>query len=273
MTRVELLLVILSFLASSCVKNVTASNGKAGLTAPFYSADSNHIFCYVVINAGQVVDNNADSGYLISALGAFADSVSKNAVTIEHVAINSRVLNPASIGIFEMGYSDSTGTLAEGVALAGTDDVVRITGNTSGDTLTQVVTVPKFLLRKTTDFPSASGPGAIDNSKDLDLNWVADPNPSTDGVAIHVYYMAGLSRSVNPALPGNVNSLQFTVPDNGTYTIPASAMGNFPKGCYVEIDIRRQSLVAAAVLPLSHRRIFFAGISSLTTTPLQVGGQ
>ncbi len=80
--------------------------------------------------------------------------------------------------------------------------------------------------------------GRIFRNRDLVVNWNADPqNPLP--VAIIVHYNGVRSRRINPNLPdGDINVFRL-VPDNGTYTIPASDLQILPLGGLVKVMVIR----------------------------------
>jgi|GEM_PF-4518972 len=80
--------------------------------------------------------------------------------------------------------------------------------------------------------------GRIFRNRDLVVNWNADPqNPLP--VAIIVHYSGVRSRRINPNLPdGDINVFRL-VPDNGTYTIPASDLQILPLGGLVKVMVIR----------------------------------
>jgi hypothetical protein len=239
----------------------------------FTLTDTPNVYCYVLVDLNLHVDNPGDSTFKISAGGAFTDSATGNRLRMTSVAINSRVLTPGPDSSFDFSYTDSSGTApAEGEALAGTNVVIKITGTTSADTVSQSIYMPKNVLRQRTDWPTTYFNG-VDIKDNLSLNWIADSSTDTKDVYIQLVYDPILSQMANPSNPSSINDLTYVEYDNGAYTISKTDLSNtYSASYYIQIGLGRGTQ-RAVVLPVSHRQVIIWTINSLVTTPLQVSDQ
>ncbi len=86
--------------------------------------------------------------------------------------------------------------------------------------------------------PDISGDGFLSISKDVQLTWNTDPQ-YTGSVVIGLWYNGTLSNRVDNTLPSETKLKYIEVPDNGSYTIPASELSDFPVGGYGTIYVAR----------------------------------
>lgn len=78
---------------------------------------------------------------------------------------------------------------------------------------------------------------AISKSAGVTVQWNADPGNSD--VILGFKYDVSTSQFVDPNLPQFEYSWYIVAPDNGSYTIPASAFSTLPVGGYVDLVVTR----------------------------------
>lgn len=86
---------------------------------------------------------------------------------------------------------------------------------------------------------------------------------------IQLFYYKDLSKKADSTLPDKINTVSITAPDNGQYFLTANDLEPFPAKAVMGITIARGSQ-NQAILPLSHKRIFYFSSASVSTTPLPV---
>jgi hypothetical protein len=155
-------------------------------------------------------------------------------------------------------------SLSDGLALYGTNVPITIRGVSDLDTVTKTVYMPKRIVQTFADFPDA-----INVSQNLTLKWVTDPNNRWGNVIIQVYYYEKLSHESDSTLPAHINTLEFTVPDDGSHTIVADDLKVFPPKSYIGLSIARGTQ-SVSVLPISKKRIFYFSNCSASTPPVLV---
>lgn len=84
-----------------------------------------------------------------------------------------------------------------------------------------------------------SGPltSTISKSAGATVTWNTDPLNAD--VIVFANYEIGISRDINPALPGTRIAWRTTAPDNGSYTLTAGNLAAFPVGARVRIGVAR----------------------------------
>jgi hypothetical protein len=280
--RSILIISILAFIINmnSCTKIAESVQGyglSKNLVKVLASTDSSTIYSFVWLSGDQIIDVAPDTGYKISAMAEFSDSVTNNLVSMLGLSINSRSLNPNSDYSYYFGYSDSSSHLQEGLNLYGTNVKIKTTGSSAADTVTQMIYMPAkiypylnpgtsggggFVVYQATSSPPNFPIGQIDMASSLTFNWVPDPNNSWGNVEIKIWYSAAMSRFLSdPTLPSQDTALSYTVPDNGTYTISSSDLQRLHRNSLVHVSLGRGSQ-AQAVLPLSKKRIFYYATAS-----------
>lgn len=221
------------------------------------------VYNYVLINAIQVINKSDSNEFHIGVAAAFLDSNNNKLTGVDNLIVNNKPINRNADSTYSFDY-EKQASLNEGLALYGTDVPITIRGTSDNDTVTKTVYLPKKIVN---DF--SAYPDSIDVSKDLVLKWATDPNNHWGNVIIQIYYYEGLSHASDSTLPAHINTLNFTVPDNGLYTIKASNLDVFPFKSYIGISIARGTQ-NVAVLPLSKKRVFYFSNSSASTPPVYV---
>lgn len=257
-----IILCICSIVACSKVKtkDFPKSNEMLSQFHQLLVEDSVPLYNHFLIHSDQRVDA-MDSSFRISALAGFSDSPTFNNASVNSVVVNTRSLTKEADSAFNFLYGGAT--LSEGVSLAGTNVKVKIIGNNPADSLTKFIYVPKHIKKTVKGFPL----GELSTLDDLTLTWQPDSLSQFQNVAIKISYYSGLSLSSDPTLPEGVNPVSLLVPDNGSYTIPKATLQAFPDRGYVGISLGRATEVEGN-LPITQRRVFYWGVSSVSTPPL-----
>ncbi len=206
-----------------------------------------------------------DSAFDISAFAGFMDSLTGANQTVQSLYVNHHALSMDSTYYFDYPFA---GYAAQGKALPGTYSTVTITGSNSADTVTGSFYVPHDIGLTLMGCPGLSLPGA-DFSVPVTITWKPDPHSAELVVGISIVYMGGLSQQNNPALPSSIKSLDYIVPDNGSFTIPASDLDVYPVNAVLNIEIGRVSQITV-VLPISNRRVWLYGLAEVNVAPFPV---
>jgi hypothetical protein len=139
-----------------------------------------------------------------------------------------------------------------------------VRGTEANDSISNTVYLPKQLLQLISAYPDT-----IHRTKGISLNWAPDEENTWGNVLIQLFYYKELSKKADSTLPDNINTVSITVPDNGQYFLTAYDLAPFPAKAVMGITIARGSQ-NQAILPLSHKRIFYFSSASVSTTPLPV---
>jgi hypothetical protein len=243
----------------TCTKTELAPEGDH----PLSEANLLGIYNYVLIDGEQIV-NAPDSTFEITAGAAFTDSATGKVFPVDGVQVNSRVLHTGPEPGYNFSYSDTPGAYNEGLGLFGTQIKVTVTGISPADTLTQSIYMPARMFKSLSDMPL----GGFDNNANLILNWTADPLNSSGKVIITIYYNASLSRfQSDSSLPATDTTLTLNVPDNGSYTVSAASLHAFAQKSLITFRMVRGE-ESSAVLPVSHKRVFFFTASAESLPPV-----
>ncbi|HTQ66138.1 MAG TPA: hypothetical protein VMI12_15180 [Puia sp.] len=221
------------------------------------------VYNYVLINANQVTTKADTNEFHIAIAAAFIDSNSNKLTGVDDLSVNNKAINRNVDSTYSYDYGEQS-SLNEGLALYGTNVSITIKGCSNADTATKTVYLPRKLINVVSDFPDA-----IDASGDLSLKWAVDPANIWGHVIIQVYYYAGLSHSSDSTMPEQINTLNYTVADNGSYTIKSKDLNIYPVKSYIGISIARGTQ-SEVVLPISKKRVFYFSNSSASTPPLIV---
>ncbi|MBS1600975.1 MAG: hypothetical protein JST75_22370 [Bacteroidetes bacterium] len=229
----------------------------------WFGTDNPVVYNYVLINANQVANKLDSNDFHIDVDAAFLDSSNNRIIGVGNLVVNSKPISRNVDSTYSFDYIKQA-SLNEGLALYGTNVPVSIRGVSELDTVTRSVYLPKKILQNLSDFPDQ-----INVSQNLTLRWVTDQNNPWGKVIIQVYYYDGLSHASDSTLPDHINTLNFTVPDNGLHTIAADDLKIFPAKSYIGISIARGTQ-SESVLPISKKRIFYFSNSSASTPPVLV---
>lgn len=188
---------------------------------------------YIALRAEHTANSlKRDSSYQIDLFAKF--TANNVAVNVGPVYLNSRVVNASAGNVYHYTYKDST--LSQGKSLFGTTVTINIPGVGASPT-SRTIYMPKEILPPTIALPNYM----INRSANLPLTWSPDPNNQYQKVQITIGYYAGMSKYDKVGMPDTIPDVSYAVADNGSYTIPASDLTRFPKGCYVRVSIARAS--------------------------------
>ena len=245
--------------ALSCQKEELSSNNGWD----WFGTHDNAVYNYVLLSANQVTNKADTNDYQISVQAAFIDSSTNRLSGVSDLTVNARSILRANDSTYNFGYNNSP-YFEEGLSLFGTYVNVRIKGNSSDDTISTTVYLPKKIVRLVNDFPDQ-----IDLSKSLVLHWASDEMNPWKKVIIQVYYYPNYSQGNDPTLPNSIKPLQYNVADSGSFTVPVQDLQRFPINSVIGISIARGTQ-NTAVLPISRKRIYLFSSSSASTIPLKV---
>jgi len=254
---------LLLFIGIGCFASCHKSRENPNASWNWFGTDNPAVYSYVLINANQVTNRADSNDFHIAIAAAFVDSNNHRITGVDNLLVNNKPISMNVDSTFQFDYKEQS-DLSEGIALYGTNVLITVKGKTDADTVTSTVYLPKKIVRVVSDFPAV-----ISQSSDLTLSWIADPGNPWGNVIIQMYYYSDLSQDNSPDLPQQVKTLNFTVADNGSYTISKKSLNTFPLKSYVGITIARGTQ-NQAVLPVSKKRIFYFSNSSASTPPLYV---
>jgi hypothetical protein len=140
-----------------------------------------------------------------------------------------------------------------------------ITGSNDIEAISRSIYVPQNIVISTLDFPRTF----LRKNQNLNLRWLPDPNNIFGKAFIEVYYYQSLSQLNDPAFPNSIQSVQYTVNDNGNFTIPSGDLQRFPQNSYVGVAIGRGTVVIDYTNN-TRRKVYFYTISDCKTSPLLV---
>jgi len=222
--------------------------------------EEDFFYNYLLLKSSQIVDA-ADSSFEIFVGGNFSyNGVSKNA---GNVIINSRTIPINSSTVYEFRYEGPTNN--EGKSLPGTNTVMGITGSSEVESISRTVYVPQNIVVSTQHFPRTY----LRRNQNLLLQWRPDPNNIFGKAFIEVYYYKTLSQLNNPSFLNSIQSVRYTVNDNGSFAIPSSDLQRFPLNSYAGVAIRRGTVIIDYTTN-TRRKVYFYAISDCKTIPLLV---
>src|SRR5579875_3516513 len=213
-----------------------------GRMASNMSQDTLENYVFLLFNKMLLPLQNFDSVHRSAAtVAATFNDASENPCSVGNLYINNNSFSPSSDNhyyynsIEDMTSGSSRTMNADLRTLYGQDVNVKIDGNNLYSAFSTTVHVPLSL-----DL-SASLPygGSYIQGSDLTLTWTADPNNNMGNVLIRVYYYSAESKRENSSNPDSIQTLQYIVPDNGSYTIPATTLNAFPLSSYMGFSIAR----------------------------------
>jgi hypothetical protein len=216
---------------------------------------------YILLRSSQRV-NGLDSSFEIFAGANFSDNgISKNA---GNLIINSRNI-PINNSSTSYDFRYEGPAYNEGKILPGTNVLMGITGSNDIEAISRSIYVPQNIVISTLDFPRTF----LRKNQNLNLRWLPDPNNIFGKAFIEVYYYQSLSQLNDPAFPNSIQSVQYTVNDNGNFTIPSGDLQRFPQNSYVGVAIGRGTVVIDYTNN-TRRKVYFYTISDCKTSPLLV---
>jgi hypothetical protein len=255
-----LLLLISAGCLVSCYKE--ASNPPNNWT--WFGTQNSTVYNYVLINANQVLTNSDSEELHIGVSAAFIDSNNHQVTAVQTLSVNNQIIQPGQDSTYNYNYNFTSGGSDKGSQLFGTEVFVTIHGIDEADTVTSSIYVPKQLSGTIESYPSA-----LSVSKGLQLQWTPDTENTWGNVLVQLYYFSSLSRKSDSTLPVNISTLSLTVPDNGNYILTKSDLASFPCNAFIGITIARGTQ-NEAVLPLSHKRVYYFSSASVSTPPVKL---
>jgi hypothetical protein len=84
----------------------------------------------------------------------------------------------------------------------------------------------------------------ISKASNINLTWNADPN--SKGVYIHIRYEGGYTHLEDSTFSDEDIFVNYFTEDDGSFTVPASAMALMPSGGYFEIQVSRGDFAAVS---------------------------
>jgi hypothetical protein len=229
----------------------------------WFGTQSVAVYNYVLINANQVSNKSDSNEFHIGVTAAFVDSTDNRITGIDNLSVNNTNITPDRDSTYNYDYGTAE-DLDAGLALFGTNVNIHISGNMASDTVSKLIYVPKKLSGFVEDYPDT-----VSRSAGLALHWLPDQQNLWGNVLIQLYYYNKLSVQADSTLPDQINTVNITVPDNGSYRISSKELGPFPVKSYIGISIARGTQ-NQALLPVSKKRVYFFSSASLSTPPLRV---
>jgi len=135
-------------------------------------------------------------------------------------------------------YGHNYKPLTSNIPTFGANASFAITGNASNSftAFTTSMYCPEE-LELTTNFVDRT----VDGTQGLTLTWNADANNSND-VYLWLNYLEIPSNDRDSNMPDNTISLNYTFPDNGSYTVPTSVLQQLPDGSLFTLYIGRGNI-------------------------------
>jgi hypothetical protein len=257
MNKPLLLLIGAGYLVSC---NKEASNPDSNWT--WYGTQNSTVYNYVLINANQVLNNSDSEELHIGVSAAFIDSNNHQVTMMRTLSVNDQVILPGNDATYN--YNFPSGQTGKGVQVFGSQVLVTIRGTEDADTVSSSLYVPKELSQTISNYPDT-----LSINKGLQLHWEPDNANTWGNVVIQLYYYSTLSRKFDSSLPTDIQTVNITVPDIGTYSLTKSDLLSFPSNAYIGITIARGTQ-NEAILPLSHKRVYFFSSASVSTSPVKL---
>ncbi len=229
---------------------------------PWFGTQNTAVYNYVLINANEVLSKTDSQELHIGVSAAFIDSNNHQVIGVRALTVNNMVIAPGRDSTYSYDYGSSD--ISKGSQFFGNMVLVKIRGMAESDTVSSSVYVPKQLTGLTTTYPDQ-----LSTSAGLPLTWSPDEQNTWGNVIIQLYYYSVLSRKADSTLPQKIETVNITVPDNGSYLLTKTDLKAFPFNSYIGITIARGTQ-NEAILPLSHKRVYYFASSSVSTQPVKL---
>ena len=254
---------LLLLLSAGCIISCNKDASKPVNNWTWFGTSSNSaVYNYVLINASQIVSKSDSSELHIGVSAAFIDSNNHQVTVVRALSINNFLILPEQNSTYYYDYGSNT--TGKNIPVFGTSVMVTIHGETEGDSVSSSIYVPKELSNIISDFPDT-----VSLNRGLQLNWTPDNENTWGKVEIQLYYYSTLSKKADSTLPDKINTVSISVPDNGSYFLNKTDMKDFPPNAFIGITIARGTQ-NEAMLPLSHKRVYYFSNASLSTTPVML---
>jgi hypothetical protein len=228
----------------------------------WFGTQNSAVYNYVLINANQVLSKTDSEELHVGVSAAFIDSNNNQVTVVRALTVNNLIIEPGQD--FTYNYNYGSGEINKGSQLFGTKVLVTIRGIDESDTVSSSVYLPKQLSSITKQYPEILSTG-----HGLQLNWSPDDENTWGNVMIQLFYYNTLSRKGDSTLPENISTVNITVPDSGNYFLSGTDLRSFPLNSYIGITIARGTQTEA-LLPLSHKRVYYFSSASISTPPLKL---
>ena len=228
----------------------------------WFGTPNSAVYNYVLINANQVLNSNDSEELHVGVSAAFIDSNDHKITVVRALTVNNLLIQPGQDFTYNYDYASSDA--GKNLPLFGTQALITIRGQDDSDMVTSSIYVPKQLTGLISGYPDTLSIG-----KGLQLKWATDDANSWGNVLIQLFYYAGLSQKADSSLPSNIATVNLTVPDNGSYYLTGSDLRAFSPHAFIGITIARGTQ-NEAILPLSHKRIYYFSSASVSTPPVKL---
>jgi hypothetical protein len=228
----------------------------------WYGTHNEAVYNYVLINASQVLSKSDTEEVHVDVNAAFIDSNNHQINIVRALYVNNLVIYPGQDSIYNYNYA--SGGISKGLPLFGSQVLVTIRGMDEADTVSSSIYLPKQLSGQITNYSDT-----LSRTRGIQLNWATDDANTWGNVMIQLYYFNSLSQKGDSTLPDKITTVNLTVPDNGNYALSKSDLNSFPRNAYIGISISRGTQTEA-LLPLSHKRVYYFSSASVSTPPVRV---
>lgn len=222
---------------------------------------------YFVLKVDQTLNAyDTVNSYGISSYAKFIDDNGNN-VNVGNISVGGQAMSPGVNNYYELAF---TGPLLQtGKSFIGNQVQINIPGGGDYPAMNKIIYLPKNMITTGLSYPY----DRLIKNQNLTLNWTPDVNNVFRKCLIQLFYYPALSKIDNPNFPNSINSLVYTVNDNGQFTIPASAFSAFPIGSSVGIIIARAveyDLIVTSPITGKQIQVFYFTIIQAKKIPLKV---
>lgn len=200
--------------------------GGTGLGDPFpWMKNTAGTYGSFYISARTMAGRSTATTTYRSGGGIFSDSNHRSPVNGGQITAGDLTVN----------YNSDYGYLSLGQPAFGAVSTWALAGNTANGTpaFSDSMYVPAVIVMS---HPSTPGT-ALSKSSGFTIQWNADPNNET--VVVGFRYDEIISNFVDTSLSDNPYGWLRFAPDNGSYTIPTSALDSVPAGGYIDVIVAR----------------------------------
>jgi hypothetical protein len=252
---------LLLILSAGCLISCHKDNAVPANNWTWFGTQNKAVYNYVLINANQVLTNTESDELHVGVSAAFIDSNNNQITVVRALTVNNQVIMPGSDSTYNFSYGSDQS--ANALQLFGSQVNVTIRGADETDTVSSSIYLPKQLSSSTTYQDN------ISRKNGMDLKWAPDPYNAWGNVQVQLFYFAQLSRKSDSSLPQKINTVNLTVPDNGSYHLSSADLGSFPVKAFIGITIARGTQ-KDAILPYSRKRIYYFTSASVSTPPVRI---
>jgi hypothetical protein len=228
----------------------------------WFGTQNSAVYNYVLINANQVLNKSDSEELHVGVSAAFVDSNNNQVTVVRALSVNNLLIQPGRD--FTYNYNYAAGDFGKNLPLFGTQVLVTIRGMDDSDTVTSSIYVPKQLAGMISVYPDTLSIG-----QGLQLQWAPDDANTWGHVMIQLFYYSNLSRKSDSTLPEKISTVNLTVPDNGSYYLSRKDLSTFSPHAFIGITIARGTQ-NEAILPLSHKRVYYFSSASVSTPPVKL---